>query len=539
MRPIFPALSALALATAPAAAQTVDPRPGLLDVISVDRIAQNLVNLGLATLRNNVMEVQYDHMSIDVVGARVTLSGLSLRPTLVWDRAAQCEITAERATIDMSDLASDPTIGSGSLDMVGLSVSSACLDPDSAEVARALGLRVIEIDHGRLSGHYDNRTGAISAQLSLSVNGFMALDMIGTATVVPKFDLVYGGSFQEPGLRVSEALLTIHDDGGWEKIEALLPSEFRDPETIRLVGTEVLTDILGDGAPLGGTGRNFVDNAMDHVVAFVTEPGDITIEADLPPEGVQFNLFEMRTPMDLVRALALEVRAVPSSRSGLIPAADLLAALNGGADLPVEDRLILARALLTGDGVPRSPSLGYAVLEPMVIREEVSGEAALLAAAALVETAPANAYDLALTAAARGTPGATAMLDRIEELMTTLEVLELQESNRIARGLTDPDELFVAEIGESRDPRDLRSRAIARLTGTGAARDYALAYYLAILAEAAGDVAATSVIADINARFTNRGELVTADWSRTKREIEEAAVEVWVDLNLAGRFGAN
>ena len=88
-------LCATALTAAPVQAVETDPLPAFSDLLAPNRLATFLANLAIAGLRTE-MEVQYDHMSTDIMRGTVSISGVTLRPTLNYDQAGQCTITIDR-----------------------------------------------------------------------------------------------------------------------------------------------------------------------------------------------------------------------------------------------------------------------------------------------------------------------------------------------------------------------------------------------------------------------------------------------------------
>ena len=86
------------------------------------------------------------------------------------------------------------------------------------------------------------------------------------------------------------------------------------------------------------------------------------------------------------------------------------------------------------------------------------------------------------------------------------------------------------------DPRDLRALSLDYLTGSGKARSYARAYYFALLAEAAGDIAAASLRDEITARFGARGPEVAQAWNALSAQVEQQAVTDWINADLPARY---
>jgi len=111
-------------------------------------------------------------------------------------------------------------------------------------------------------------------------------------------------------------------------------------------------------------------------------------------------------------------------------------------------------------------------------------------------------------------------------------VIDAQDTYLDASGA----EIGAAALPADGDVRAVRRLALAHFTGLDAARSYRLAYYYALIAEAAGDIGARPLREDIEARFANRGDTVNALWIQTRTSVQEKALSDWVELGLAARF---
>lgn len=523
------AVLAAALAT-PLAAQEVDPQPGFLDYFGSNRIGTFLANTAIAALRTQ-MELEYQHLSTDIMRGTVSISGVVARPQLPYDQARQCVVTVDRAVLQ-SDLSKPFSVASEAvLNLVGASISSACVPRDVAMALRGAGINALELDQAKLSVAYLYATGETSADLSLVANGIAALDATASGIILPRMDNFGAG---DPALRVTRALVSLKDQGGWAKISTLLPPNFRDPATISAIGTEELTQAMSDNGQRNVTAveRNFIADLMARVEDFVATGGEITIEANVPPTGITVEPEVYRDePQALVTALALEARSAPLARSRILSTTELAALRDPDSATPAR-RLELGAALLEGRGVPQAPALVPDLLEPLVADPATAPQAAALIARALQDTDAALAYRYALAAAAGDATGAIATLDRLEARMTTQQVLAAQADNIAALTTAAGDQL----LQEADDPRQLRAQALRHLTGSGAARSYARAYYFALLAEAAGDVGATSLRQEIEARFGARGPAVQQVWAALSRDLQAQALDTWLTQGLAERF---
>lgn len=265
---------------------------------------------------------------------------------------------------------------------------------------------------------------------------------------------------------------------------------------------------------------------MEHVAEFVRNPGEITIEAQLPASGIVLEPEVYEAPEELLQALAPDARTAPIAQSELLDPT-LLARING--DLNASERLELAHALLTGNGVPRAEGLVPPLLAPLVeANAPETAEAALLTARALFAFDPEAAYRQALTASTGRQTGAVSLLDALEDRLTTTDVVAAQDANL--------DNIGAAPLPQGNDIRAVRARALSHFTGLGAPRSYREAYYFALIAEAAGDIGARPLREDIEARFANRGEAVTSMWATMRLETQERALSDWIAGDLAAQY---
>ncbi len=513
----------------PLSAET-DPQPDLLEFFSINRLGTFFANSAIAALRTQ-MELEYDFLSTDLIRGTISVSGITARPLLPHDQARQCVITVERAVLK-TDVAKPFEVASEvNVSLIGGKANTACLPREAAMALRATGLRDIELDQMKIRAAYIYPTGETSVDASLVVNNIAALDFSASGMILPR-----AGSFGpgEPAFRVLRAVASLKDMGGWQTISAILPPNFRDAETIKVIGTEGVTQFLSNNGTRTVTAveRNFVTQLMDRVEDFINDPGELTVEANLPVTGIVIEpeVYD-REPQALISALALEARAVPLSRSRILSGEEL-AALSNPDDLGSAQLLALGQALLDGSGVPQTPALVPDLLDSVLEDDENSAQAAALIARALENRDPAKAYPFALQAAAGGIEDAISLLDLLEAQMTTTLVLE-------AQALELGAVLSAADVVEDDDPRALRRLALAYLTGSDVTRSYAQAYYFALLAEAAGDIGATALKNEIDGRFSARGDAVQMTWDALSGELQSHALEDWINGDLANRYKRN
>ncbi len=529
MRHLKSALYATCLSlslSAPAFAEG-DPKPGIMDIITPDRVAESVASIAISALRT-VMEIEYEHISTDVMRGTVSLSGVTLRPQLSYDRARQCEITLQRAGFDIGKFRPDLSASNASVTVIGAKANIACVPREVGLGLRAAGYNMIEVDRLNYEMDYVHGTGEIRVNGSAAINNLATLDLAMAGAILPRLNEF--GTPGDPAIRVRQAVLGIQDNGGWERLSSQIPENLRQPEVLQSLGTEELTNALSNNGTraLTSTERLFIDDLMEHVAEFVRNPGEITIEAQLPPTGIVLEPEIYEAPEELLQALAPDARMAPLAQSNLLDP-DLLARMDG--NLGADERLQLARALIKGDGVPKAEALVPNLLSPLLNSDAPeAAQAALLTAQAQLSIDPQAAYGHSLAASSARLSGAVPLLDALEARLTTAQVIAAQDAY-LARSASASNAL-----PQGNDIRAVRALSLAHFTGLGAPRSYRLAYYYALIAEAAGDIGARPLREDIEARFANRGDEVTALWADLRATTQAQALSDWIDLDLAGRF---
>lgn len=529
LRRLFRNAAVCCALASPLAAET-DPQPTLLEFFSINRLGTVFANAAIAGLRTQ-MELEYEFLSADVMRGTVSVSGITARPLLPYDQARQCVITIERAVLN-TDVARPFEVSSEmNVNLIGAQASSACLPREVAMGLHATGMNTVDLDQFKLRGAYNYPTGETSVDASVMIGNFAALDLSTSGMILPR---VGRAGPIEPAFRVLRAVVSLKDMGGWQTVSALLPENLRNAETIRVIGAEQVTQFLSNNGlrTVTAVERNFVTQLMDRVGDFINAPGELTIEARLPPTGIVIEpeLYS-REPQALISTLALEARATPLSRSRILDPAQL-ASFSDPSSLSSAELLSLGEALLEGAGVPQTPALVPDLLEPVLSDTANAPLAAALIARAMTGTNAAAAYPFALQAAAGGITTAVSLLDKLEAQMTTSKVLEIQSD---AHGPLIP----AATVIEADDPRDLRRLALAYMAGMGVTRSYRQAYYFALLAEAAGDIGATALKTEIEGRFAARGPEVQAVWDQVSSYIQRSALQDWINDGLAARYKRN
>ncbi len=553
------ALPALALTACllPGRALAADSTAAFWSLFTPETLVRRVVQIGIGALRRET-ELQYDHILPDPVAGEVAITGVLAWPDVPWDGDG-CTLSADRVTIRTADPASWDKVRLH-LDIIGGSATAGCLAPAPRAALAQAGIDKIAIAQGSVDLDYTVSSAEAQVRLHLDSPGFALID--GQAHFSYLAANATPGDADPVAAYLSDASLTLVNQGGWAKLKPLLPDRMQDPAMAGAAVTAALTDMLqganaaaaapapdpGDGGGDGGGGtggdgttappdapqdaalddaqKTFVIQAGRQVARFMAEGDQIVLETDLPDSEVRITSTFFDDPHAVFRDLRPSVVAHAGSTPPLIEAAMMQKALTVDGDTPDDTRLAVGTALITGRGAPKSVAKGRAILEPLAQAGDTG--AALELARALQDDDPVTAYRDALLAAAGGEDGAMALVDGLEERLDTPGVLAVQG------GLSDiaslPDAPFASVAA-------LRAEALARLTGASEPRSYALAWFWASLAAAAGDPAGTDLRDGIDRRMRLHGPAAEAAWAAARAPVEDAALHEWVARDLGTRFG--
>lgn len=412
------------------------------------------------------------------------------------------------------------------LDMSDLAIANNCFGPDAAMIAMVTGANAIPLETLVIDIHQVSGSGAMNIGIEArspgiaAISGHADFDYVTFSmpdalteimaqsdpysTAQPTFDangnLIEGG-LGEPkaGLRgiLRAADLSVENLGLWERMKPLIPPDATSPAAMN----ELVT--AEPGTELHNVQQAFADALQN----FIAEPGRVTAELR-PAQPVSFETTGWTGPED-----ALAVLKPVFSNALPTPPVTLIAAPDGGGDA-----LALGLALAEGRGLPQNSRRAIEVLSPL----DDNPEALLTIARLSAQTDLADAYAHAQKAAALGSRGAPAALDRIEARLPTVDLLAAQAPADTAL----PAEVFASVPA-------LRSAAIAYAEGKGVPRSYVLARRLAASAAAAGDGQAISLIARLDGRFG-----ADADWIAARDAAADLAMQDWTGQQLAARFAA-
>lgn len=522
------ALLMAGMAAPGAAAAGGDPRPPLSEVISFSALNEFVTRISLLLLRSNV-DFTYADVSNDPYANTTSITGLTFWPELPWDTRGNCVIRAERLVISSAELGQWDRIGTR-IEMSGATAPLDCLPPEVAFTAATAEVGELVFDRAFLTFDYRFNTSALTASLHLT--------MPGIATVTADADFAYVAIRDEDSepvvAELSHAAVAVEDLGLWEKARRIMPPAMTEPDAFAAMIEGGLTEMFADMNPLTAQGApprltpeqaQFVQAAAARAKAFAEKPDAIVVETGMS-EGVWLSGEIMDDPA-LFAALQPTVSSRPAARSVILPAALLSAALSDPASLSDAERLQAGKALISGQGAPRSPADGLALLQPLADRGDTA--AALVLSDALTETDPETAYRYAIRAGAAGAADAPGVLDRLEQNLTTPAVLEMQAA-ALADSAPMPSPHDFVPLAEA------RARALAHLRGRGAVRSYARAYYWALLGQAAQDGASASLAAEIEARMRHRGEAAAAAWDAAAGQARADVLAHWLTADYPARL---
>lgn len=507
-----------------------DPRPPLSELLSFSAVNELFARVSLMFVRSAV-DFTYEGVVNDPYANTTSVINITIRPDLPWDRRRNCVIHAERLRISGAELGQWDRITSR-VELTGITAPLACMPPEVAGTAALAEVGELAADRLFVTLDYRMNTSSLSADVHLTMPGLAAV----SANMDFAYVAIRGERGPEPVVAdLARAAIAIDDLGLWAKATKIMPPEMTEPEALAqmvqggLIG--MFAEMNGQGAQgapprLAPAQEAFIRSAAAQAQAFAKEPGTVVIETG-NPHPIRVDERIMQDPPLLFAVLQPAVSSRPSSLDEILPAALLSAGLNDASSLSDEDKLRVGQALVSGNGAPRAPSEGMAILRPLA--DAGNGEAAVAVAQAMAASDTAAAYAYALRAGAGGADAAASLMDRLEQNLTTAQVLEAQAA-ALSGGAPMPSPHEFVPLAMA------RANALAHLRGQGAVRSYARAYYWALLGEAAKDSAAASLVDEIEGRMRHRGEAAAEAWQAAADQARAEAMAHWLTADYPAKL---
>ena len=355
-RPIRPALATVATLVALAAPALAETRPSLWDLFTPENMVRRLVQAGIGVLRTKV-ELQYDHILPDPIAGEVTLTGVKAWPAVPWDGDG-CILTADRVTIATSEPGDWDQVKLR-LNLIGGSATPGCLAPDARDVMTKAGLDSLDLAQGTVEIDYTVSSAKATVRLHLDSPQVALLDGSAHFSYLAA-NATPGDTGDTVAAYLTDASLTIVNQGGWERVKNLLPPDMSGPALATGV-TVGLTQVIGEANAAADTtaGRTpdqtlteeqktFVLQAGHQVARFMTAKDQIVIETTLPDSEVRLTSTFFDDPRAAFHDLRPTVQAHSDAKAPLIEAAMMTRALAGDADTSDDQRLAVGTALITG-----------------------------------------------------------------------------------------------------------------------------------------------------------------------------------------------
>ena len=526
------AVFAFLIASAPQSVVAAgDPRPPLLELLSFSNIHEWIARTGLLFMRS-IVDLTYQNITNDSYANRTTVTGIVIRPELPWDRGRQCRILAERLSLSSTELGDWNRVALR-LELTGVTAPLACLPPDTAGIAAVSEIANFAADRVFIDVDYRMNSSAMRVSIHATLPDLVAV----TADLDFDYVALRAAGDDPVVLKLGHAAVMLDDMGFWQKAKKSMLPEMTQPNAAAQMAAAGLTELFAAMNPPPAAGAQpridpaqaaFVQSAAAQVRQFVAKPGTFIIETALA-HPVRLGEQTFDDPARLFALMQPVVSGRPAARQKIVPAAQLQAALTAPASLSDADKLRIGQALVLGIGAPRALTEGQALLT--LLADAGNDEAALALAKSLQATDPEAAYRVALKVGTRG--GGAGLMDRLEQDLTTRQVLALQSAALAAVAATMPSPDDFVPVTR------VRAQALAHLRGSGAVRSYARAYYWALLGKAAGDPAATSIASEIETRMRHRGSDATITWQIAADQSGTDALAHWLaadyPASLAGK----
>ena len=502
--------TALVASAAPATAQ----ERSWWDLVDPDRLAAQVIQYGLITLRTQV-DLTYSDLTVALLDGRTVLEGVEMTLPPEMTGTLPCPISVGRI-----EIATDEPLAvarfDGQLSIRDVVVPKTCLPLAAMAVAASLPGGTLVLPELVIDYAYDVPSAGLVADARARIDGLLGVE------VSADFDYLWFRGAEpdmEPVAQLSHASVVIENLGGWEIARPFLPPPLTDPA----LSTDFVEGSVADA--FGATDPESLPQAVQDLArtlgrgwtAFVADPDRLVIETGFAPSAprlVDWDDFARieSDPLPAILLLEPTVGQSTASERDVLPVELVRMARETPDQLSPEARRAVGMALLEGERAPRNPALARELLTPLA--GDGDGEVALALARALAETDPQAAYAQALAAGPTGAPGLARLLDDLERDLPFATILRMQETAPEPA----PDDL-AAPLAE------LRARAEAHLTGIGATRSLRVALLYATVAAASGDRGAADLLTRIDRAVPSEA---AGTWAPVAQEAASRATDAWL-----------
>lgn len=478
------------------------------------RIARGIAQVSVVFSRI-AADVTYESLAYDERTGEFTVQGLRIGIPETYGING-CEITAVRYIV--SPLGREDVF-SYTESAEGVEIAPACMGEQGDVALALLGPDATKIDRYSSTGSYEIGSSTFRTSTLLDTAAAGAINIAATIEGVHMaIDPIFGEP--SPRGRITDAEITLQDTDALRELLPVLMGDGPDPVTM---ATGAMEQILSEDG-ISGEERALIDSAEAELTRVIEQGGPLTVRMRPGTEVSFAALGATGGPEDLLALMNPRFSRSILPEENNVPAALLKAALDAPGDMSAEDRMTVARAAASGEGLPRAPQLALGLLEPLAA--EGDPEASLMRARLLHQQGDAEAaYAAALSAATAGAQGAGSLLDRIERELSVEAVLAIQGE-------------AAGEVEAPADVAALRTMAFDMANGDGMARDYEGALRMALLASAAGDRSAGFLVERLRRRYAEAEEEDAGAWDALVSRASDEALQIWA-AGLGDRIAGN
>lgn len=483
-------------------------------VFSPNRIAEIFLQYGIQAARG-FADITYQDLAVDALRSNASIRNVKIWPIPDWEGSDDCVVSIERLDLSGSALTSIDKL-SGELVIQGLTAPLVCLPSQMRIPVVAAGQDSIQVDLLRSRFDYNMPKNSLTAQTVVRVPNFAMIELSADIQYLSYW--LRDNQENYPIVYLNDAQLKVENLGGWEALKPVLPPTLTDPDSADEAFGRMIKGFLaaefGNTQPLTEDQSDFLKEAELAWVDFVADPSQLTLSVLDNVDNSQFINFNA-IRMGEVDAVSLLQPRISSGRQHVmsILTSDVISSAQTDS-LASGERLKIANALISGEGVPRNISLGEKILTELASAGDPSAQEAL--ADLLSESDLERSYTLAVAAAESGSRNAVLLLDHLESKMSWRTVLRLQSATAFNDASDTVSEADVSQF---------RTAAAASLHGDDAPRNYARAMYWALLGSALGDQESKWIIEEVERRV---GSFDDSDLREFSRPIEDAALEYWL-----------
>jgi hypothetical protein len=476
----------------------------------------NIILQSLVSGLRSILDLRYEEFQIESNNNSVSILELQIKPypsdpLFNSGQLKNCSASVGTITLLGNDYMNFNTSELG-VEIVDFKLSNLCLNLQQRGILASLGVSSLSIPYATLNIKYKFPTSSAKMLANLEIEG--------VGNVMSTIDVPYlaiGSNYNPVQVWVSNAMITLTNDGIWENASQTLPEEFFDPKfSGHLISEMFLEVVLSEIISNEKIKEDILSQFNIAWSDFINEPNSFSINLQSQNKFGTYINENIEDVDAFLQAFEIKIFAGQTMMRKKVGNKDLLSIKNlDFQNWSAKKKLNVGLQLLSGVGIPKNSKNGLLLIQDAA--KNGNSEAANIFISEMEKEDLETAYYFAQDVIAKFDLGAGKTLNRLERKMTLQKILHFQSSV--------PEDRLNSQMVLEQLSSEKKSLSYYHAQGTP--RSYSNAYYWSAISKATGSTIASRIMSEIENKSRSRTQTEKTVWTDMLGEIQNKALLDW------------